>query len=282
MNKLNIEYILLDIDGTLLTSAGHIMPKTKQVLTKLQKSGIRLILVSGRPLKSMMKVAKELGIDNHFGIIVSNNGAVAYDLTKQEILFQSPLDKIQIKNLLEEIEDREIFPMVEEGEYMIVRNVFDGVIDTGSHVGGVINVIEHEARQGDFLLKEVRNIAQYVDFDVNKVLTIVDPKKIGETVVEFREKFKGKMDVFQTSPYFMEFMVPNVNKANGLRRLGINFDNCIAFGDSMNDIEMLKAAKYSVAMGNADERVKAAAGYVTKSNNEEGIYFALEELGFIE
>ena len=64
--------------------------------------------------------------------------------------------------------------------------------------------------------------------------------------------------------------------------LGINPENCMAFGDSQNDLEMMKACGISVAMGNASDEVKAAADYVTSDVKDDGIWKALVRYGLIE
>ena len=84
-------------------------------------------------------------------------------------------------------------------------------------------------------------------------------------------------------------MIPKgYSKAVGIRRLmeyfnerngdSVSMDDTYAYGDSMNDFEMLNGYGNSVAMGNADARVKAVAGFVTKSNDADGISYALKEL----
>ena len=80
----------------------------------------------------------------------------------------------------------------------------------------------------------------------------------------------------------METTASNVSKAHGLlelcRRLHCSPDNIIAFGDSANDLEMLKLAEYSVGMGNAETCVKNQVDYVTKSVLEDGVAAAIKDL----
>ncbi len=80
----------------------------------------------------------------------------------------------------------------------------------------------------------------------------------------------------------METTLSNVTKAHGLlelcKVLGCTSENIIAFGDSANDLEMLKCAGYSVGMGNAEDCVKSQVDYVTKSVSEDGVAYAIKEL----
>ena len=84
----------------------------------------------------------------------------------------------------------------------------------------------------------------------------------------------------QTAAFYLEVIPSQINKGQGIRSicsvLGIGPEQVMAFGDAENDIPMLRVAGIGVAMGNAADVVKAAADYVTRSNNEDGVAAALE------
>lgn len=276
---MNIKTIVLDIDGTLIDNNFNIMPKTKKVLLELQEKGINLILASGRPIKSMLNLAKELKLDQYSGIIVSNNGSIGYDIKNHKYLYDTPIDKNLVKEILKSFEGKPIQPMVEAGNYFLVKNVYAGEVTLN---GTVYNIMEREARAGNYLLKEVEHIENYVNDHINKILTIVEPKIIEETIKEYKNKFGDRIHVVQTAPFFMEFVRPESNKAYALQKLNLDPETMISFGDSMNDKELVEFAKYGVAMGNAQEEVKKIASYITKDNNNEGIYEALLHYGLAE
>lgn len=281
MNKLNIKTIALDLDGTLLDNNHKIQPKTKEALIKLHNEGVKIILASGRPVLAMLKYAKELDLDKNNGIIISNNGAIAYDVANDKLIFETPLSNELVYEVLDYIEGKEIYPMINKDEYMYVENVYKGVVDTG-HLGkGRINVIEWEARNGGFLLQEVKSLKNFVDFNINKILTIMEPSYLEDSKEEITQKFNNKLYVAQTSPFFLEYMSLGVSKANALEKLGINKEELMSFGDSSNDKEMVEYAKYGVAMGNGKQEVKDAAVHVTDDNNNEGIFKALKHFGLI-
>lgn len=283
MDIKDIKAMAFDMDGTLLDSNKQIPPKTKEALIKLQDEGIKLILASGRPVKGMLTFAKELGLDQHHGIIVTNNGAVGYDVKNNEYIYETPIDLPIIKDILADIINDGIEPMIEKGDYMLVNDVFNGFVDMSPY-GGLdnSNIVEYEARGGGYLLKEVRPYVDHIDFNVNKILTIVRPELIRETVARYQAKFGERVHVVQTSPFFMEFTMPGVNKEYGLEKLGVDPETLMSFGDNMNDKEMMEYGKYSVAVGNAVEAVKAISTYVSTSNDEEGVYEALKHFGFVE
>lgn len=279
MDIKDIKTIAIDVDGTLFNEESVIMPKTKKALLELQDKGIHIILCSGRPVKSMLDIAEEMGLKNHHGVVVSNNGAVGYDVRDHKVIYDTPIDHDLAVKVLKSFEGRNIWPMVEDGDYMLVSDVYEGVVTLNDKL---MNITEIEARAGHYLLKESKEIYNEIDFNVNKILTIVEPAETEEIVKEYQEKYGDRLYVVQTAPFYMEFMRPEISKAYGLKKLGIDPDTLMSFGDSMNDREMLVYSKYPVAMGNAQQPVKDAAIYVTSDNNNEGIYEALKHFGLVE
>lgn len=279
---MNIKYIAVDIDGTLLNREGKILPLTKDALIEVQKKGIEVILASGRPVKAMLGFAKELELEKYGGIIVSNNGAIGYDVKKHEIIFENPMDPKDVYDVLVHCEENNLVPMIEEGDYMLVRDVYEGVVDTGDFGRGRQNIIQSESRSGNYYLKEIPSLKDYVDFNVNKILTIVEPAILEKEREQLSAPFDDRLYVAQTSPFYLEFMKKGINKAFGLEKLGVDPDYLMSFGDSLNDKEMIIFSDYGIAMGNAQQEVKDAATYVTDDRDHEGIYKALIHFGLVD
>ena len=98
----------------------------------------------------------------------------------------------------------------------------------------------------------------------------------------FRERLSGKAEPTTSGHGSVDLIVPGCHKASGLKRLAKRWnilpEQCAAFGDGGNDIEMLNYCGFRYAMENAPLNVKAAAKYVCPSNEEDGVLVALEEL----
>ncbi len=277
----DIKTIALDIDGTLYDREHNIQEKTKKALIELQDRGIEIILASGRPINGMLEIAEELEMDKHHGIIISNNGAVAYDVRNNKTIFDSPIKKEHIKEILENNKKYDIPAMIQKDNYMLVENVYDGVVDSGDLGKGVINIIEWEARNGNFLLKEVESLVDAIDFPVNKILTIVEPEFLKNNMKDIIKPLKGKLHIVPTTTFYLEYTNLGVNKASALKKLGVDRETLMSFGDSLNDKEMIEYAKYGVAMSNGAEEVKEVADYITGDRDDEGIYNALKHYGLI-
>jgi len=88
----------------------------------------------------------------------------------------------------------------------------------------------------------------------------------------------------KSRPLLFEVMHPEVDKGNGIAalcdHLGITADEVMACGDEENDLAMLDFAGVSVAMGNAPDKIKERASFITKTNGEDGVAHAIETFVF--
>ena len=145
--------------------------------------------------------------------------------------------------------------------------------------GRTFNGFQYEARMNNYLLKEVSDLASYVDFPLNKILVVGEPEYLRENYKAISAPFEGKLSMMFSSNFFYEMTSQGIDKGaalqSALSKLGIEAKECIAFGDAGNDITMLQFAGVGVAMANAQEEVKAIADEITDDNNHDGIAKAL-------
>ena len=78
--------VVVDLDGTILNSYGEISETTKESVKKCLEKGAKIVIASGRPIDSIKTIANELGIEEYF---IAGNGALIYDLKKDEIIYES-------------------------------------------------------------------------------------------------------------------------------------------------------------------------------------------------
>lgn len=275
---MGIRAIAMDMDGTLLNSKKQITPKTKEMLLKAQKAGIILILASGRPTPALMDFARELCMDENHGLLVSYNGSQVTDCQSGSVLFNQAMSVEESRAVLEHLKkfDR-VRPMIDRGEYMYVNNVYDNMI----HLDGKeINIIERESRGGNFLLCEKRDLAAFVDFPVNKILTAADPEYLQEHYQEMIAPFQDTLNGMFTARFYYEFTAKGIDKAKALDAVlptvGIGREELVAFGDAQNDASMIRYAGLGIAMENAVPELKAIADEITGSCDNDGIAYALE------
>lgn len=263
----NEKVLVLDIDGTLTNSKKEITPSTKEAIQDVMQQGHKVILASGRPTPGMRRYEQELELEKYGGYLLSYNGGRVVDCRSGEILYQRTLPQ-----------------MIIPGLYGFAKRNRCGLITyLGSTVISAFEPDEYitlEARINGLPVKPVANFVDFVDFQVHKCLMTADAARAGELEKELQEKYDGLVSVYRSEPFFIEIMPRNVNKASSLERmleaLGQRQENTICCGDGFNDICMIKYAGVGVAMGNAQPEVKAAADYITATNDEDGLVQAID------
>ena len=128
----------------------------------------------------------------------------------------------------------------------------------------------------------VDDLAKYVDYPICKMLITLDPARRDEVWAAGKKQFDGRIDLYPSSPFFIEAVPLGVAKDGSLAALlehmGIGRENLMACGDGLNDRSMIEYAGVGVAMQNAEEPVKAVADYVTAADNDhDGVAEAVEK-----
>ena len=276
---MNIKAIILDIDGTLLNDQKEITPRTREALIAAQEKGVKLILASGRPTSGMMIHAEALQMEKYHGLLVSYNGSRVTDCQTKEILFNQAIPVAEGKAVLEHMKQFDVRPMIDKEEYMYVNDVFDGML---VYRGNPINIIEYESRGGNYKLCEKADLAAFLDYPINKILTAGDPDYLAANYKAMMAPFEDTLSCMFTADFYFEFTAKGIDKAKALDTvlgpLGIDSQEMMAFGDGHNDISMVDYAGVGIAMDNAVSELKAAADRITSSNNQDGIACILEEL----
>lgn len=279
---MDIRVIAMDVDGTLLNSQKCLSEKTKAALLQVQKKGIRLILASGRPTTGLMQLAHELKMDQYEGLLVSFNGAKIVDVKTGDVLLNETMSIEDGQAVLEHVKQFNVKAMIDYGDYLYVNDVFDCFI---RHDDTDINIIQYEARGGNFHLYEKEDLAAFANYRLNKILIAGDSDYLKRYAEQIAQPFKKKLNAVFTAPFYFEFTAQGIDKAKALDtifgQLGYTREMLLAFGDGENDITMLEYAGIGVAMGNAGSTVKMTADEITNSNDEDGIVKMVEKYFFI-
>ena len=261
--------IAMDLDGTLNNDQKTIDARTRAALMAAQRRGIRLALASARPMPGLYRERDALELSAHGGLLMAYNGGAIADAATGAPLSSSPMAMEDARRVLRALEALPVTPILDDGARFYVVNKSGYKVD-------------YECRNNNMRCVEVPNLADALDFAPCKLLMSVDPGQIKGVQREIAALLPDGLTVVQTAAFYLEVIPRSVDKGKGLRAacgaLGVDPAHTIAFGDSENDIPMLRAAGAGIAMGNADPEVKAAADLVTLSNNEDGIAWALERI----
>ena len=265
---MNIRIIATDLDGTLSNDEKIITPATKDALTAAQKAGIKVVLASARPAPGLLRECRALSVEKYGGILMSYNGGCIVDAASMKVLYKTGIETETMRSVLRLLKAYPVTPILDDGKrfYVTDKNGYK---------------VEYECQNNGMECTEVEDLAEFLDFSPVKVLMSVDPAEISNVQKSIAPHLPEGLAIVQTAPFYLEVIPRSINKGEGLKKvcelLQIPVSETIAFGDAENDIPMIKAAGIGVAMGNSTEAVKAAADFITSSNNDDGIAFALQK-----
>lgn len=261
--------VVLDVDGTLLTNEKTVTPRTRATLIKVQQMGVKLVLASGRPTYGVVGLARELELDKNGGYILSYNGGQIINAQTNELLFEKRIDP-EFMPYLERKARKNGFAIFTYRQNTILTN------DSSNP-----RVVQ-EARLNGMELRETDRFAEEIDFHPCKVMLASDDEKALVSLEEhWKKRLAGTLDVFRSETYFLEVVPQFIDKANTLsvllEKLNIPSAHIVAMGDGVCDVTMIQLAGLGIAMGNAQDSVKACADVITLSNEEDGVAIALEK-----
>ena len=267
--KVRDAVLALDLDGTLTDSKKRISERTKESIDKFITAGGTVALASGRPTFGVMPVAKILELDKKGGYILSYNGGCFLDCKNNKQLFMKELT-------------HEYLPILEKQakEFGINLMTYNGDKAYALDIDEQYYMIEININH--FIRVKADPLTPQITFPIIKCLMTADGDYLAKVEKEMKKYWEGRLNIVRSEPYFLEVTEVGIDKAstitNMVKKLGKSVDNLICCGDGFNDLSMIRAAGIGVAMANAQEKVRAAADYITKSNDEDGIADVVENL----
>lgn len=256
--------IFFDIDGTLWDRDNFIPQSTKDALRLLKENGHLIFLCSGRT-RAFIR-SEELLSQGFDGIL---SGCGTYIEYHGSDLLYKRIEPDQVRRAVEVFFTYDM-PVIMEGRKLLYLDI--------DALG------KDKAVQAGFMdIKEVvRPVKESLDdCEVSKFSVIIEGKNHQEVIDHLKEEF----DFLVHGPIVMEVVPKGYSKATAIeytcRKLGIDRKDTYAFGDSINDLEMLKYVDCGIAMGNARDILKSYADYVTDNLHDDGIYNACRHFHLI-
>jgi len=258
------EAIVLDLDGTLLNSERKILDRTKNILKKFAENGTKIIIATGRTYTSLREYKFMLDVDTP---IICFNGAKVVDGRSEKTLFEYPLEENEVKELINLSREHKIHLNLYQNEVWYVENQ------------GKETEIYKEISELNY---EYKNFDEFTDYKMTKALFVGENSQLKNLEKEIDRILNSRVNKAYSKLFFLEIFNNQVNKGETLKRLfqmyDINIENVIAFGDGMNDVEMLTMVGEGVAMGNAPDEVKTYVnGKICDTNDNDGIAIYLEQ-----
>lgn len=262
--------LAIDMDGTLLNERHEVSPAVLAALDAVRERGIRLVLCSGRPIAGMRPYLAELGLMGPDDYAIGYNGAYVERTAAAEVLFEYTLSLGDVRDLYE-LSLRLGSPMhifADHALYTPNKDINEFTINEA-----FLNGLPLYYRTMD----ELDSGMSY-----QKVLFIDDPESLAVTRAALPRELYDRFTIVQSAPHFLEFIPSVTSKGHAVKRLaealGVKREEVMTFGDNENDLSMLEYAGCGVAMGNAVDAVKSVADFETRSNTEDGVAYAIQQL----
>ena len=264
--------ICTDIDGTLLNKDRELSAKTIQEIGRI-KSEVPVILVSSRMPDAMRHLQKQLGIEQ-LPMIAYNGGLVLLSPGDQPIVFLSvPID-YQLSRIIHHRAKNTAVHVslycgdewhVQELDYWAAREI------NNTKVEPTVSVF-------DELLDQWENEAK----GAHKIMCMGPEEEIHAMEAFLHAEHSGQLNIYRSKATYLELSSKDVSKAVAIQKLlethlGYTMEQAMAFGDNYNDIEMLEAVGWGVAMDNANETLKKVANEITLSNTDDGVAHLVEK-----
>ena len=237
-------------------------PRTRAAVQAVRDAGLPFVIVTGRMYRSAKRYLDELGLSEP---IVCYQGAVVADAGGHFLRHvRIPLEPA-----------REAVAAIVAGGHHL--NVY---VDDELYVSEGTAEARAYAGFQNLPIPAVGDLLQWLDTPPTKLVAVGERTVMDELEVELKERFDGRLYISKSLPEFLELAAPGVTKAEGLafaaELLGVELSHIVAFGDGENDVELVRATGYGVAVANAHERVLEAADLVCPRDSEEGVAQVLE------
>lgn len=258
--------IFFDIDGTIYRFDMGMPEDTFNAIKRLKLMGHIPVICTGRTRCMIYEKHLEPGFD----YIVA--GAGTYLETEGKEIFYEEMENNEAKRVIEGFIRNGFVPVGEGRDMIYISSDISDLTESTKHVYKIYQ---------ENMKESISSVNQDV-INVSKVSALFTNHSNMEKMIS---EYKDKYTIINHNNNLLELIPKGYNKAKGIERmieiLGIPWENTYAFGDSFNDLDMLKYVKYGCAMGNSDEGIKEQVPFVTSDFDKGGISEALIKFNLI-
>ena len=262
-----IKIIFSDMDGTLLNDEGNLPPNFDEIIEELKSRGVIFAPTSGRQYFALLDMFRKY--EDEFLFLAENGTIVKYH---DDEIFSSPM----------ELDDtREVLKVSNNLDEKKVLRVYSGKKDAYILKSQDVPFFREELEKFYTHSQTVESWSEIDDVPIKMAFFDIT----GHAKENIYAKFLSlteRLQVVQSSDYWTDVMAKTINKGEAIKNiqriLAVSPSECAAFGDFMNDYEMMSAVDYSFAMENAHPEVKKVAKFHTASNNDSGVIVGIKRL----
>jgi Cof subfamily protein (haloacid dehalogenase superfamily) len=275
----DIRIIALDLDGTLLDSDKNLSEANRAALAAAAAKGILVVPTTGRFFGMMPPAVRDLPFVRY---AITVNGAQVYDRETDTAIVREELPLEQALAIMRYLDGFDV--------------IYDCYQDNWGRMTRAMQEKAEEYAQCPHYVKMIREFRKpYPDLkehlaeqgrDVQKIMLFARDPAVRDRILADIQTHFDDLAVSTSTFNNLEINVATAHKGRAIERFAAHFGwtlaNCMAFGDGLNDLSMVKMAGTGVAMANAAPEVLAAADYVTLSNDDDGVAAALRHFGLID
>lgn len=258
-----IKLIATDMDGTFLDSNKKFDPEFIDIFYKLEQRNVKFVVASGNQFYRLFQ--KFIPLSEQMYFIAENGCYIAKGAKQIYCNVINPADVCKVKELLNNYRDLVVVLCGKKSAYILNKD--------SAYKNEVVKYYCNYIFVDSF--KEVDDeIMKFAIYDQNE--------KISEMIDEVKQLLPDTLKVVTSGNAWMDIQNKSINKGVALNRLqtlfNINPEECMAFGDQMNDYELLSQVKYGYAMENAIPPIKEIAYEVIDSNDNQGVITKIKEV----
>ena len=267
-----------DMDGTLLNSKEQIPQESFDALQKAKDAGHKLIICTGRPIADINRVE---GVKNgFFDYFVCNNGSYMFDLQKQELIFDKTISLEVGEEMISSVKDIPLL-YVFHSSAGAARGASFTKENEPSWFERVAN--DEWYKWKDELSQTLEQAKEKVkDAKITQMSFRTDLETTPRIFDRINEKFSDEYDIRVSNGFYIDVNPKGINKFSAIQKviklMNLDFDQLIVFGDSGNDVDMLKNADIGICLGNGTTEAKSVADEIIGDHNTDALAKKVLEL----
>ena len=269
-----VRLFAIDVDGTLLDGAHRLRSEVREAVNRLAASGCHVALATARGPQAVIEIVQQF--DFAPSLICFSGGWIgelnATSMRQKNVRLDRRLPPNMAGSILNEAINQGVEPNVFTPDSWRVRKLTDE-IEEEMRIVNLQPLVSEELLAGNIEPSKIMLISRLDIAD--KALPEIERSIQSLSTVTFSTITYSKRN-------YLEILPAGVNKAKAVaalsRFLSVDLSEVAAIGDGLNDLEMLSEAGFAIAMGNASDRLKAAADLIVRSNEEAGVAQAVEEI----
>ena len=262
-----IRLIASDLDGTIIDARGQCHPDVVKSLARVRAMGVKFAICSGRPISSVLPLVEGWGMEGNLDYIVGSNGGEVLEVATGKHVKAYTLGPELVREIFDLYEPLGLMPtLYGEGDELFVQKITPQAQIVAKRIGMRLT----EA--------DIRSITKEPQI---KAMMILEPEKMAAAEAFYQEHRDERYIAFKTAADLFEFTHPLLAKDVGVQivaaMMHIEPDEIMAFGDTTNDLDMLRFVKYGIVMENGTDDAKALAYAIAPSVDDAGFAKYLDE-----